>query len=303
MNQPAGYSELLAGLVRDFEMLPDMPEETAESTLRALWAQVMGYSVSAQLALSTPLRELNAGEMQSLQVLIRRRQSGEPLAHITGRQHFCGLELLAGPAALVPRRETEILARAVLDRIRQTESPQPRIIDVCTGCGNLPLVYAQHFPQAMILAADLSEEAVALANRNRDFTGFTDNVQFSVGDLLAPFDTAELRETVDVISCNPPYISSKKVSVMAAPVVRYEPVMAFDGGPFGISILQRLVSEAPLLLRPGGWLVFEVGLGQGPALVKKLHRLPYYDAVETHSDDVGDIRVVAARKAQQGIKA
>ena len=303
MNQPAGYAELLAGLARDFDVLPDMPEETAESTLRALWAQVMGQSVSAQLSLVTPLRELDAGEMQDLQALIRRRQDGEPLAHITGRQHFCGLELLAGPAALVPRRETEILARAVLDRIQQAQSSRPRVIDVCTGCGNLPLVYAQHFPGAMILAADLSEEAIALANRNRDFTGLTDNVQFAAGDLLAPFDTAELRETVDVISCNPPYISSRKVSAMAPPIARHEPAMAFDGGPFGISILQRLISEAPPLLRPGGWLVFEVGLGQGPALVKKLQRLPRFDAVETHSDDAGDIRVVAARKAQQGIKA
>lgn len=298
MAAPAGFDTMLAALAADFSALPDKPEETPESTLRALWALAMGQPASAETALNLTLRDLGEAELAMLRGYLARWDAGEPLAHITGRQQFMGIELLAGPEALVPRKETEILARAAITKIRDLGSPQPIIIDVCTGCGNLPLAYAHAFPEAQVFAADLSEAAVALARNNAEFTGHQSQVEFAAGDLLVPFDAPRWLDQVDVLTCNPPYISSKKVGDMAEEISRHEPAMAFDGGPFGISILQRLLKEAPRFLKAGGWLLFEVGLGQGASMAKVVNRTGAFDTVETHLDEAGEIRVIAARKAQ-----
>ena len=99
-----------------------------------------------------------------------------------------------------------------------------------------------------------------MARRNATQLGLAKRVSFRVGDLLAPFDTPGFPGSVDLLVCNPPYISSAKVDGMHAQVADHEPRLAFDGGPFGIRILQRVINEAPRLLRAGGTLAFEVGV-------------------------------------------
>jgi len=98
---------------------------------------------------------------------------------------------------------------------------------------------------------------------------------------------------VDLLSCNPPYISSGKLDKMPEEIARHEPQLAFDGGPFGLSLVGKLLKEAPRYLKPNGWLVFEVGLGQGEPLLKRLERNPDYRQVDTRQDQHGNIRVLA----------
>jgi release factor glutamine methyltransferase len=169
------------------------------------------------------------------------------------------------------------------------------VVDVCTGSGNVALAIAQAVANARVSGADLDEQAVFLARRNAAHLGLDARVHFECGDLLAPFDTPEFRGRVDVLTCNPPYISSAKVSQMADEISAHEPRLAFDGGPLGVSILMRLLDEAPSLLRDGGWLVFEVGAGQGPALARRLEKHPSYDSVHALSDEGGTVRAVQAR--------
>lgn len=299
--ETVGFNKHLQKFAADFQALPDKPEETAEATLRALWLAAQGQPCSVRSAGDKPLRDLTAAEKACFDELLARRLNGEPLAHITGRQQFCGVELLAGPQALVPRIETELLAQKAMEKIRARmdghDASGVVVLDACTGSGNLPLVYASHFKDVKIFAADLSVDAVELAKRNAEFTGLTDRVQFAVGDLLQPAEDMGLLGRVDVLSCNPPYISSKKVGLMVDEISRHEPVLAFDGGPFGISIVQRLLTDAPRFLKPGGWLVFEVGLGQGDAVFKRLEKSSGYDVLESMSDDKGNVRVLAARLA------
>ena len=95
--------------------------------------------------------------------------------------------------------------------------------------------------------------------------------------------------------CNPPYISSGKVGTLPTEIIGHEPSLAFDGGPFGVKILQRLLSEAPQYLRPGGWLAFEVGLGQGPALMDRMRRNSAYADLAAVVDAAGAVRAVVAR--------
>ncbi len=287
-----------ATLESRLHLLPDKPEETVETTLAALWHVAAGAPRSAAAALEAPLAELDADQAASLRSLVGRRLDGVPLAHLTGLQRFMGLDLGAGPAALIPRRETEILGTLALARLREACDARGSAvaIDVCTGSGNLALALAHHEPRARVHAADLSADAVALARANAQRLGLASRVTFAVGDLLAPFEHDPGPGAVDLVCCNPPYISSAKVPAMDAEIARHEPSLAFDGGPLGIRILDRLVREALPLLRPGGWLAFEVGAGQGRGLRRRVEQRDAYEAIVEGCDAAGDVRALAARR-------
>jgi release factor glutamine methyltransferase len=292
------YQTLLTRLQARLRILEDKPEETPVSTLRALWFNAAGIPKSVQAAETGELPALNEKQSRQLNEYVEQRLQGIPLAHITKRQQFMGVELLAGPEALVPRKETEILGNAALDLLKTINARQGAslVIDICTGAGNLAIAYAVHAPQARVYAADLSGDAVSLAKRNAEFAGVAERVEFREGDLLTPFDEAPFLGSVDLLSCNPPYISSAKVNTMHEEIASYEPRMAFDGGPFGIKILQRLIQEAPRFIKPGGWLAFEVGLGQGPAWVQRLNKHKDFTDVRAVSDAAGDIRAILAQR-------
>jgi len=293
----SAFETLRERLATQVSFLPDKPEENADSTLKALWCAAKGTPRSTQMAVREEPTKLSSQQMQTLEALVARRIGGVPLAHLTGRQQFMGMEMLAGPEALVPRHETELLAGTAIRLVREAlgASATPTVIDVCTGSGNVALAVGHHVPAARVFAADLSDAAVDLARRNATHLGLADRVEFSVGDLLAPFDTAAFLGRVDVLTCNPPYITSSKVEHMPSEIAAHEPRLAFDGGALGISILMRLIKDAPRFLRTGGWLAFEVGLGQGPGLVKRLSATPSYKEVIAAQDEAGAVRVVAAR--------
>ena len=204
---------------------------------------------------------------------------------------------MAGPEALVPRRETELLGYAALDLVRKAVAAQGRalVVDVCTGSGNLALALAHHEPRCEVIGADLSTDAISLARRNAERMALSDRVGFVQGDLFAPFDELGLQGAVDLVVCNPPYISSSKAAAMPTEIAEFEPRMAFDGGAFGISILFRLVSGAPRFLKPGAWLCFEVGRGQGESMAGRLERAGPYGVVERVRDDAGDVRALLAQ--------
>ena len=291
------YLDLAAQLSAGLRLLPDKPEETPESTLRALWHAAAGVSVSARNAGSLALPSLTAAETERLQGLVLQRIAGTPLAYLTGRQHFMGLDLLSGREALIPRMETELLgwgALEALQRLGVANGDEAMAVDVCTGSGNLALALAFHAPKARVYAADLSGEAIALARRNALHFQMQDRVEFREGDLLAPFDAPGFLGRVDLLVCNPPYISSRKVDTMPHEIVGHEPRLAFDGGALGIRLLERLIREAPRFLRNGGCLAFEIGLGQGPAILKRLSAGGRYSRVRPIEDGAGAIRAIVA---------
>ncbi|HXX95299.1 MAG TPA: HemK family protein methyltransferase [Planctomycetota bacterium] len=292
------FAALLAEVEGFFERLPDKPEENPELVLRCLWLLAAGRPVPVTRAAAVDLPDLAPAELDRLRSLLQRKREGTPLAHLTGRQEFLGLELLAGPEALIPRKETEIVGRAAIAKLRERAASAPAltVIDVCTGSGNLALAFAFHEPKARVFASDLSPEAISLARRNAEFTGLASRIQFRQGDFLAPFESPDLLGRCDLLSCNPPYISAGKVTKMPREISGHEPSLAFDGGPFGVSLLLRLLKEAPAFLKPDGVLCFEVGAGQGPSMEKQLRRLPWVQQVETHADREGTVRALVATR-------
>ena len=298
------YHDLLQEVRCFWTALPDKPEETPEGVLCALWATACGEPVSVDRAVCAPLPALDKESHERLRELIERRKSGVPLAHLTERQTFLGLEMLAGPEALIPRKETEILGRAALAKIgcMARERGEVTVIDVCTGSGNLALAYAYYEPQACVYASDLLNEAVQLAQRNVDFLGLGARLSMRLGDLLAPFENEQFVGRCDLLSCNPPYISSAKLKEMHPEIARHEPEAAFNGGVYGVSVLMKIVRQAPRFLRAGGWLGLEVGHGQGEGIARQLAKNPAFAVVETYADVAGEVRAILAqsKNAAQG---
>ncbi|HVT32740.1 MAG TPA: HemK/PrmC family methyltransferase [Rhodanobacteraceae bacterium] len=293
------YREL-HGKLAAMPVLADKPEENADTTLRALWHTAAGHPKSAVAASNAELPPLREEMRKQLEDLVARRLRGVPLAHLTGRQHFLGLELISGPGALVPRRETELLAEAAIALARAMAAEASAaivVVDVCSGSGNIALAIARAIPAAKVCGADLSEEAVDLARRNAAALDLADRVRFEAGDLLAPFDSVEFVGRIDLLTCNPPYISSTKVGQMADEIASHEPRLAFDGGPLGVTILMRLLQDAPRWLSPGGWLAFEVGAGQGGPLVRRLRGMKAFCEVRELTNEAGEVRAVLARRA------
>jgi len=217
VEQADRYFHNLNRLSRSWTGLPDKPRETPDTTLRALWFLAKGDPRSIERSISAELPFLSDEELERLDCYIEMRLSGIPLAHLTGRQHFMGIEMLAGPEALIPRKETEILGHAALARLRQIaqERGSATVIDLCTGCGNLALAMAFHEPDCVVYGSDISEEAIELAQKNARHLGLENRVNFLVGDLFMPFRSDSFFGDVDLLICNPPYISGARVDEMA----------------------------------------------------------------------------------------
>ncbi len=299
MDHNNQWKHFLNDLQSHLQILPDKPEETPEATLNALWLLVAGQPASAEKAANMSLPQLTKEQTVRLKNLIKQRLAGVPLAHLTGRQQFMGVELLAGPQALVPRKETELLGFGALELLNEMARDRDlplTVLDICTGAGNLAVALSVLFPNLRMFAADLSQEAVTLARKNVAFHHLQDTVQVEAGDLLQPFDTARFHRNVDLLLCNPPYISSAKVKNMPEEISRFEPDLAFDGGPFGIRILGRLIKEAPAFLKSGAWLGFEVGLGQGEPMRKRLQKNADFSEIRVKEDTQGNIRALFARR-------
>jgi release factor glutamine methyltransferase len=215
-------------------------------------------------------------------------------AYRRGVTRFLGVELLAAPGALVPRAETEIVGSAALARLGVADGA--RVIDMCCGSGNLACAIAVERPASRVWASDLTDGAVELARRNAAHVGVAERVTVVQGDLFAPLGGLGLEGTIDVVVCNPPYISTGRLEKDRASLLEREPREAFDGGPYGLSIHQRVVRDALAFLRPGGWLLFEIGLGQERQVKVLFERTRAYDDVELASDGEGQPRAAMARK-------
>lgn len=203
--------------------------------------------------------------------LVRRRLAGEPLQYVLGTAAFRRLELRVGPGVFIPRPETELVAERAMSLLPRGGT----IVDLCTGSGAIALSVADERPDARVVAAELSPDALRWATTNRDVLGL--QVELCAGDLFGSLPR-DLERRVDVVVSNPPYVDPGESAVLPRDVADHEPDMALFARGGGTSVVERIAAAAPEWLRPGGWLVVEIGETQGPAVRALLERRGFADA-------------------------
>lgn len=215
-----------------------------------------------------------------------------------GFRTFMGLELEVTLGVLVPRIETELLAKAAIQHVLEVDSEQPRVVDMCTGAGNLACAIARHVPKARVFATDLTSSTVELARRNAKRHELSARLTVVRGDLFAALEVSDMEGSVDVVVCNPPYISTSRLENEKAYLLEREPREAFDAGPYGLSIHQRVARDATKFLKPGGRLLFEIGLGQERQVKQLMERTGGYSDFGFRTDAEGRPRVVMATRCE-----
>ena len=222
--------------------------------------------------------------------LVARRAAGEPIQYITGSSEFFGLPFSVGPGVLIPRPETEHLVEEVIRLAGQCKEDTLRIADVGTGSGILAVALAHALPKARIAAVDLSPQALLVARENADRNEVADRIEFFEGDLLGPL----AGRSFAIIASNPPYVPTGDLASLAVEVREHEPHSALFAGEDGLDVYRRLVPEAREHLLPDGWLVMEIGFGQGDA-VEELLQSDGYGEVHFVTDYQGIPRVAVGR--------
>lgn len=238
-----------------------------------------------------PEYELTQKEEREFETAVAKRASGIPLQYITGHQEFWGLDFVVTPAVLIPRPETEHLVESALRLIRESGIERPRIIDVGTGSGCIILSLAHDVKNAELHAVDISNPALQVARENAERQRLTDRVKFHEGDLLTNFLGAP--GYFDFVLSNPPYVGRSEADKVQREVREHEPEVAVFGGEQGLDIYERLIPQAHQVLKPGGYLLLEIGYSiEEP--VRNL--LEAWNEVRAVPDLQGIPRVVIARK-------
>lgn len=233
-------------------------------------------------------RPLSDRELEPLREKVRRRAEGEPLQHLLGHWDFFGRTFKTDRRALIPRSETELLVEAVLKRLASLEPKTTRLLDVGTGSGILAITFALEQPELEVVAADISDDALALAQENAERLGVSQRIMFRRSDLLDQIDGS-----FDWIVANLPYIPTADISGLQREV-RFDPVLALDGGEDGLAIVKRLIESIPGKIASDGVVALELGQGQAEALSNFLTRQNYRD-VSIMKDYQGVERVLIAR--------
>jgi release factor glutamine methyltransferase len=199
-----------------------------------------------------------------LDTMVRRRAAGQPLEHILGWAEFCGLRIAVEPGVFVPRRRTEFLVREAAAVARRSQA-RPIVVDLCCGAAAVGAALAAIAGPVELYAADLDPVAVRCARRNLAMAGG----RVFAGDLYAPLPPS-LRNDVDILVVNAPYVPTRAVDLMPPEARLHEPLVALDGGPDGLDIVRRVVDQAPAWLASGGALLVETSSAQAPSVAEMM---------------------------------
>ena len=242
-----------------------------------------------ELLSSSRLYVTNSAVSSAVEEMTDRRINGEPVAYIIGEWEFYGLPVIVNKAVMIPRVDTELLARETIGIIKQ-RGKQTRLLDLCAGSGCIGLAVAAHAPNCRIVLVDNSEEALAVCRANMLKNRLSRNITAIEADVLEP--PQALLGKFDMIVCNPPYIPTRDLDDLDISVRAHEPLSALDGGPDGLYFFRAVVTNWLTLLKPGGYLAFECGAGQAGDVRGIMEDGGLRD-IRVHIDTLGIERVVA----------
>lgn len=283
-------SSVRALYLRGKSLLAGLPETNPELNSRLLLRKAaalgeLGFLIS-------PEKELSSSAERRFFRLIEKRRNRVPLAYLLGEKEFWSMSFRVMPGVFIPRPETELLVEKVI--ALSASGKKLRIVDIGTGCGNIAVALARELPRARIFAVDRSRRALRVARFNAERHG-AKAVTFFEGDLFEPLAGRLPRNSVDIIVSNPPYVSTAEWLELEPEIRKSEPKRALVAGPGGLEVMDRLARGALAFLKPGGWLLFEIGQGQADRAFTSID--PRWRQKKIFPDLAGVPRVAAARKA------
>ncbi|MFR8548028.1 MAG: peptide chain release factor N(5)-glutamine methyltransferase [Lachnospiraceae bacterium] len=283
-GEPVLREQSLGGILREGEAyLRSCGIADASVDAWLLMEYVTGISRAIFLAQRrSRMSEADCGRYRSL---LRKRGSHIPLQHLTGEQEFMGFSFAVNEHVLIPRQDTELLAEEALRYLR----PGMRVLDLCTGSGCIAVSLAKLCPGIHVDAADISQEALAVARENASRLGA--DVCFVQSDLFSA-----LSGTYDMIVSNPPYIRTEVIGTLSEEVRLHEPHLALDGMEDGLYFYRRIIDQSPVYLRSGGRLLFEIGYDQGKQVLDLFETAGYREN-RVLRDLAGLDRVVLGKRA------
>jgi len=258
-----------------------------EASIKCRWvaAHLLGCNL---LDVQRHLEEVPVPDMSSaFEKAVARLELDEPVQYVIGETDFMGLRIQCDSRALIPRPETELLVEAAETFLKSREGT-PVVVDVCTGTGCIACALARRVSHARLLATDVSAEALALAKTNAHALGVA--VKFHQTDLLEGIPD----NSVDLVISNPPYISASECDRLPRLVRDFEPRLALDGGPDGLQVISRLVSEAARVLTSAGQFILEIGEDQADATTELLCQTNHFNQIHLKFDYARLARVVRA---------
>lgn len=214
-----------------------------------------------------------------------------PLQYIIGKEKFCGMDFIVNQDVFIPRPETEVLVHTVLDIIEgsRVKGQELRILDLCTGSGNIAISLTKSAPFCRIVASDMSEKALEVARENAINNGVARSISFIKSDLFEDIDGK-----FDIIVSNPPYVAQYEFETLQKEVLK-EPRLALDGGHDGLDFYRKIFREAPDYLENGGYCVVEIGFGQRGAIKKIVEDIKGFKIIDVKEDQYLIDRVIEAQ--------
>ncbi len=281
------FSELYAEARRAFMTQED--GQTAGMLARNLLCHVTGKSNEQIIS----QREMYAGEdaCKAMEEAVDRVLKGEPLAYVLGQWEFYGLQLHITKNVLIPRDDTCAVTELAINQALFL-GEAPRILDLCTGSGCIGLAVASRVKDAKVTLADISKDALAVAKKNITLNKMTGRVSCLQADALGK--PSSFLGKFDMIVSNPPYITTKEMTELPDSVKDYEPHLALHGGDDGLDFYRNIAGSYSAALKPGGYLCFEFGMGQGDGVCEILQQNGY-TVLERTKDFNDRERAVIAR--------
>jgi len=237
---------------------------------------------------------LDKDKLAFISSALKRRISGESIEYILGKTEFMGLEFKVNKDVFIPRPETEILVETVMKYSYgvQCIAYSAEILDLGTGSGCIAVSLAKFLPNSKISALDISMEALKLAQYNASLNNVSDKISFMHSDLFAQY---AMRNTqYDIIVSNPPYIPTSEIDTLQ-PEIKYEPRIALDGGKDGLDFYRKIISQAPVYLREGSFLIMEIGFNQAAGVKNIFQNSGNFEIIEVVRDYNNIDRVIVAK--------
>jgi release factor glutamine methyltransferase len=236
-----------------------------------------------------PEYELSDAEKTRFQTVLERRARREPFQYIVGKQEFYGLDFAITKDVLIPRPETELIVENAIEILRKSENAKFCEVGIGSGCISISVLY--HIKSASAIGLDISEKALTAARKNAEIHRVAERLKLKISDVFHNLSD----EKFDLIVSNPPYISNDEIQTLQPEVRDYEPLTALTDGVNGLSIIGKIIADAPKFLTDGGYILMEIGFNQAIS-VEEMFNKSVWRKVEFLPDLQGIPRTVKAGK-------